>query len=116
LKIPKAQHETPWFGRFQRDKQNKTTHKIDLPCFIDRSVAFNAKLSIIVHFLFVKFHNKINIMLMNHFETKCELENVKNDNIMSNKCIQIARNKNSHLVSTNENWNSINDKMLSLLV
>jgi hypothetical protein len=26
-------HETPWFGRSQHDKQNKTK----LPCFIDRS-------------------------------------------------------------------------------
>jgi len=50
---------------------------------------------------------------MNHFVL---LENVKNDNIMSNKCIHIARNKVSHLVLTNENWNSINDKTLSLLV
>jgi hypothetical protein len=44
------------------------------------------------------------------------LGNVKNDNAMSNKCIHIARNKISHIVLTNENWNSINDKMLLLLV
>jgi hypothetical protein len=29
-KISRVQHEAPWFGRSQRDKQNK------LPCFIDR--------------------------------------------------------------------------------
>jgi hypothetical protein len=29
-KIPRVQHEAPWFGRSQPDKQNK------LPCYIDR--------------------------------------------------------------------------------